>query len=138
MMFLNRMDAQTTVAEENSKIAWKSIEGDVNNEGEMYFIKLSEDETLVTVSTMFDVPLGFVDLPPKTVPVALVIVDITLGSSVTSQFHIFLFVFTLASVNFVFLNCNRLSKNGVFRMFVSVCIYKTLCYFCCTIAGFLQ
>lgn len=65
MMFLNRMDAQTTVAEENSKIAWKSIEGDVNNEGEMYFIKLSEDETLVTVSTMFDVPLGFVDLPPK-------------------------------------------------------------------------
>lgn len=51
-------DAKTTRMEENSRIAWKSIDGDLKTSGQVTFKELPHNETQVTVTIHYVPPAG--------------------------------------------------------------------------------
>lgn len=50
--------AETTTLEENKRIAWNSIEGDVKTSGQVTFMQLPEDQTQVTVTLQYTPKAG--------------------------------------------------------------------------------
>jgi uncharacterized membrane protein len=53
-------DAKTTLLEENSRIAWKSIDGDMKTSGQVTFKALPHNETQITVTMHYVPPAGAV------------------------------------------------------------------------------
>ena len=53
-------DALTTRAEENSRIAWKSVDGDIKVSGQVTFKQLPNDEVQITVTFQYVPPGGVI------------------------------------------------------------------------------
>ncbi|MGD2050253.1 MAG: SRPBCC family protein [Chloroflexota bacterium] len=53
-------EAKTTRMEENSRIAWKSVEGNMKTSGQVTFKELPQDQTQVTVTLQYVPPGGVV------------------------------------------------------------------------------
>ncbi|MFN2137142.1 MAG: SRPBCC family protein [Candidatus Promineifilaceae bacterium] len=53
-------DAETTRLEKNSRIAWRSIEGDLKTSGQVTFKDLPDNEVLVTATFHYAPPAGAV------------------------------------------------------------------------------
>lgn len=51
-------DAKTIQQDENKRIAWKSIDGDIKTSGQVTFDELSQGETRVNVSMGYEPPAG--------------------------------------------------------------------------------
>lgn len=51
-------DAQTTRREENSRIAWKTVDGDMHVNGQVTFKELPQEEVLVTATVQYVPPGG--------------------------------------------------------------------------------
>lgn len=53
-------DAKTTRMEENSRIAWKSVNGNMKTSGQVTFTELPQNQTQVTVTLHYVPPAGVV------------------------------------------------------------------------------
>lgn len=54
-------DAETTMVEENKRIAWNSRDnGDITTSGQVTFVELDNNQTQVTVTLKYDPPAGVV------------------------------------------------------------------------------
>ncbi len=54
-------DAETTMLEENKRIAWNSRDnGDITTSGQVTFVELDNNQTQVTVTLKYDPPAGVV------------------------------------------------------------------------------
>ncbi|MCB0070547.1 MAG: SRPBCC family protein [Caldilineaceae bacterium] len=51
-------DAKTTLMEENSRIAWRSVDGSMKTSGQVSFKALPHDQTQVTVTLQYVPPRG--------------------------------------------------------------------------------
>jgi uncharacterized membrane protein len=54
-------DAKTTLMEKNSRIAWKSLDGNMKTSGQVTFKKLPHNEVQVTVTLSYVPPAGVAD-----------------------------------------------------------------------------
>lgn len=54
-------DAKTTLMEKNSRIAWKSLDGNMKTSGQVTFKKLPYNEVQVTVTLSYVPPAGVAD-----------------------------------------------------------------------------
>jgi uncharacterized membrane protein len=54
-------DAKTTLMEKNSRIAWRSLDGNMKTSGQVTFTKLPHNEVQVTVTLSYVPPAGVAD-----------------------------------------------------------------------------